>query len=1456
MSKNRSSYIEQYPDNESIESNTREKKPIRFLKHFFKCEEKQQNTNLQKIKRKRVELAKKIFDHIQNKNKKYFENIENFHLPNDNITFSQFEQQLKLEDKVETPQEIIKKNDFDHLEILRPYLNILNEYKQEQPLRPKFENKKSLSKVSQNEYERWSTNIMWTSSDLKGDYRNDIHTIIAGWIPAGNQRTWSQFLSNGIHGQVMSSNFVPLHLYPQISQLHIYMANSLCILANADNDLLSIDPNKWFSLFPVAKEEIQSDDWMNTVILKYDDVFCQDEKLTIDPISEIDYYVNDEIEKNERKKIGLNENSDSLMDTNISNTIIDSPKRLFFISADDYYLPPKRNELIENEIYSTHIKHSLPALDLQRTLFPTYMDILHLRRWHRPLLSEFDHGTKMKVDGVHKIQNLHKYNEESLKIYQEIIDASGSQEVFLMKTMKDLTAMNGHLVLIEYSEEYPLLVSHIGMNSILRTYFGASNNKEISPPKDLEYGDIVVIPSNMSPFLGSISPGESLMAIENNMFRAPIYRHSVRKTDFLIIKSTHGYFIRRVPVIFTVGQEHPKIEVPGPNSKTSMRCARERLQTYIFRLFMKNKDKPKRLKIASVRRAFKQHSENSIRKRLKTCAHYFRQSGTAGKSNWWILKDDFRLPTHEDMHERLQPETVCAYYSMLACQRRLKDAGYGKKSLFMAEEENDEETDNNKSIDEEILCAPWHTTRAFILSQKGKCLLTINGFADPTGCGEGFSYVRQNYKSVREESSKQILVEYGNKKSKTITGTDADLRRLRVGQCRQILHEMGIPYEKIDKMQRWDMINLIRSLGSQSSKAGNLQDAIGKFARHAKFSNIENIDKYREECQAIFELQNRCLGSCQEFSSDEEEMEEDDSDIDELTKDLESMLNNKREAQAYHVDEEEHGRLDLLKLLGENKSLIDEEDNVVNGTISVNVLPENKVNRLLIHRTFLEGQDKFVRTEVVTDPRIISAYLRITKNANYRQVYARHDTKTMEELRKEKKRVQDQLRRIKRHEERETVKKKDIESHPKKEKSRPKLHVRCTACGEVGHMRTNRICSKYQETHPNQFLQSPDKSSDSYSTGGDKQTEQQSMIQPVENLVKVEGTRLVVGKALIQAADELTRKSLLLKISKDSLGKKRKKGEEYYSEYLTKQYRNTYRRRADPSICLNAIFEDIVNKLKELPDSWPFLQPVCPKKVPDYLNIVINPIDLQTIKDKSKNCQYNHRDKFIDDLKLIHSNSILYNGLENSISTSAQSVFQESLKLIEERQEEILSLEREINPLLSQDPQTKISWLLNSIISNAKLLTVAHPFLYPVNIKLVRDYNLYVQKPMDLETIKNQCSTNYYTSCDMFMKDVDLILNNCISYNGLNHAYTKMAEELHHHILTMLEKNQQLLCEFEEKFKKSKGIKDSSESSPPLKITPQSNSLLQENNEGSVEVSDGVELLEDLELSHENSENE
>lgn len=90
----------------------------------------------------------------------------------------------------------------------------------------------------------------------------------------------------------------------------------------------------------------------------------------------------------------------------------------------------------------------------------------------------------------------------------------------------------------------------------------------------------------------------------------------------------------------------------------------------------------------------------------------------------------------------------------------------------------------------QVKVAPWNTTRAYIQAMRGKCLLQLTGPADPTGCGEGFSYVRMPNKPTQQPNDEQ-------QPKRTVTGTDADLRRLSLNNAKALLRNFGVPEEEV-----------------------------------------------------------------------------------------------------------------------------------------------------------------------------------------------------------------------------------------------------------------------------------------------------------------------------------------------------------------------------------------------------------------------------------------------------------------------------------------------------------------------------------------------------------------------------------------------------------------------------------------------------------------------------------
>lgn len=79
-----------------------------------------------------------------------------------------------------------------------------------------------------------------------------------------------------------------------------------------------------------------------------------------------------------------------------------------------------------------------------------------------------------------------------------------------------------------------------------------------------------------------------------------------------------------------------------------------------------------------------------------------------------------------------------------------------------------------------------------------------------------------------------------------------------------------------------------------------------------------------------------------------------------------------------------------------------------------------------------------------------------------------------------------------------------------------------------------------------------------------------------------------------QHAEEIKRRSLLLKVPKDAVNsrKRRKPPNELHCDYLKRMQRPANRRRTDPVVVLSTILETILNEMRDLPDVQPFLFPV------------------------------------------------------------------------------------------------------------------------------------------------------------------------------------------------------------------------------------------------------------------------
>uniref|UniRef100_A0AAX7V3Z4 Tyrosine-protein kinase BAZ1B n=1 Tax=Astatotilapia calliptera TaxID=8154 RepID=A0AAX7V3Z4_ASTCA len=71
--------------------------------------------------------------------------------------------------------------------------------------------------------------------------------------------------------------------------------------------------------------------------------------------------------------------------------------------------------------------------------------------------------------------------------------------------------------------------------------------------------------------------------------------------------------------------------------------------------------------------------------------------------------------------------------------------------------------------------------------------------------------------------------------------------------------------------------------------------------------------------------------------------------------------------------------------------------------------------------------------------------------------------------------------------------------------------------------------------------------------------------------------------------------------------------------------------------------EEILKKLMKYRYSWPFREPVSSEEAEDYLDIISQPMDYQTMLGKFSQGSYRHAQDFLEDVKLVFSNAEEYN---------------------------------------------------------------------------------------------------------------------------------------------------------------------------------------------------------------------
>jgi len=565
-------------------------------------------------------------------------------------------------------------------------------------------------------------------------------------------------------------------------------------------------------------------------------------------------------------------------------------------------------------------------------------------------------------------------------------------------------------------------------------------------------------------------------------------------------------------------------------------------------------------------------------------------------------------------------------------------------------------------IYEELLTAPWHLTGEFIDVHKkseGSGMMQLSGLGDPSGFGEGISFLRK----VDNKPAKATAAANSDLDAmKKITGTEDDLRKLTMKEMAEILRQFGHMDEKqIAALKRWDRVHVIREI---STRAASDRVGVGleRFARDEKLKLSEQKKDYRKKIQTIWRRQIASLSADatekggvdgdgdgadtagasenearaaaleqqkKEEAKDDSDDDSDDADDDDLVDELrESMAGAGAagptasfKADGAHVDEKDAQDLALLLRQRDEEKAAHHDFNT-GGPAGGKQFASlvGGVKRKVIRR-------KITKTHPDGTQKTIFKFICEPSEAG--TIMAKLDSKEKEPKRREEMKYQ----------------------HAEDEK--PPGHAMFEDDDDFEYSSKGRLSSGKRR-------------------GGRR--------RPGERAPSRGGRgTLQFGRAK-------------QKVSKEDRSKKRRREEdelEVYNALHAKRKTTNNRsnrgsiRERRPHVIFAGRLEEIRAKVEARPHAQVFHKPVNRRHIPRYYEIISNPMDLQTMRDKIGKYEYRTADALVKDFELMKMNAIKFNGESSDIAQEAIAIHQFVRDQIEGNRSELSKLEEQVEDQLS-----------------------------------------------------------------------------------------------------------------------------------------------------------------------------
>lgn len=177
-----------------------------------------------------------------------------------------------------------------------------------------------------------------------------------------------------------------------------------------------------------------------------------------------------------------------------------------------------------------------------------------------------------------------------------------------------------------------------------------------------------------------------------------------------------------------------------------------------------------------------------------------------------------------------------------------------------------------------LVVAPWNTTEAFVRSQlerDGSGRMDLNALgriADPSGRGEGFSFVRISKLQAHTGGAATATAASSKARAAQQTkGDGANLSRMKAEDHIKLLMAMGVPEKEARAVPRWDRPSLIRHYATEFKKKGKApqfhkyakQTADASVAGGGDDAAVDSVEHFQKTAQQIWSNQKAALSSTQ-----------------------------------------------------------------------------------------------------------------------------------------------------------------------------------------------------------------------------------------------------------------------------------------------------------------------------------------------------------------------------------------------------------------------------------------------------------------------------------------------------------------------------------------------------------------------------------------------------------------